>query len=925
MVPPPNPHHTDFAPLEVESFEHVPGGRELALLRVEGRYRSRLARPLLDAALLVDDGLAIHRHDPLPASYDLRPGANDDDWLWRSAFAVSVAALEDEETSFAVQVAPNLVIEIGRPSAWSAPQARRRSRQPAVMGRRAAAASILLALALTPVNVNSLAEGAVLKLKKADGTMEAIVSEAPPLDHPPYEDLCAQNPESCAQPPIAAAQSTEAATAPAAPTAAPQVEEPAGSKGDQPPAPESGDEDSPKSGDGRGEDSSSGGRKPGKGRDRGKKGGRRTGGHRSGNRGSRGGSSHAATPRRPMRHRDGTPTRSNPGFFDALPGPGEAKGVPNFVIRKFRVPVFLLPIYQAAGTEYGIRWEVLAAINEIETDYGRNLNISSAGALGWMQFMPPTWKAYGVDANKDGKKDPFNPVDAIFAAARYLNASGGEKNIRRAIFAYNHADWYVDSVMLRAKLLSGVPTDVVGSLTGLTEGRFPVSARARYADDIDERNATRRLEPGRRANNVVNDNPARDGLSIYSDRGAPVVAVNDGKIERIGHTRKHGNYVVLRDVYGNEYLYAGLGKVAELYPVPKKDPGPSGNEAKAVSANDDSGPKVVTKPRTFAHPGRARSKAAGGLEQMFDAQARNGGDFQTYSNVFTPGLGLNSKNATLRKLKPGSRVIGGTVLGRIGRPEPTRAAHMNFMIRPAGKGAPRIDPKPILDGWKLLESTAIYRAKGKNVLKDSSSATIGQILMMPKPLLERRVLNDERIELDASGRNDIKTGQIDRRVLAVLAYLAESGLRPTVSSLRSDHGTYTSSGNVSEHSTGNAVDIAAINGIPIVGHQERGGITHQAVRRLMGLQGTMRPHQIISLLDLGGNTVAMGDHDDHIHVGFRATAGDNRKTGRAALAVLDPEQWTDLIERLGEIENPIVPTEPSRYALPAKPQRGHGD
>jgi hypothetical protein len=381
----------------------------------------------------------------------------------------------------------------------------------------------------------------------------------------------------------------------------------------------------------------------------------------------------------------------------------------------------------------------------------------------------------------------------------------------------------------------------------------------------------------------------------------------------------------MRDVYGNEYTYAGLAKVADFYPVPKRNPGPSSTDSKSVGANHD-GPKVVDKPRTFAHPARGRAKAAGGLEQMFDARARSGGDFQTYGHVFAPDLGLNSRNSTLRRLQKGSRVIGGTVLGRVGRPEPKKAAHMNFMIRPAGKGAPRIDPKPILDGWKLLESTAIYRAKGKNVLKDSSNASIGQILRMAKPLLERRVLNDERIVIDAGGRNDIRTGQIDRRILATLAYLAESGLRPTVSSLKSDHGTYTTSGNVSEHSTGNAVDIAAINGIPIVGHQERGGVTHQAVKRLMGLQGTMRPHQIISLLDLGQNTVAMGDHNDHIHVGFRATAGDDRKTGRAALAVLDPEQWTDLIERLGEIENPIVPTEPSRYALPAKPtRRGHGD
>ncbi|HEX4732777.1 MAG TPA: hypothetical protein VH247_00065, partial [Thermoleophilaceae bacterium] len=87
-----------------------------------------------------------------------------------------------------------------------------------------------------------------------------------------------------------------------------------------------------------------------------------------------------------LRNADGSPAPSNPSYFDALPGPAVASGVPNFVIQKFRVPIFLLPIYQAAGIQYGIRWEVLAAINEIETDYGRNLNVSSAGAVGWMQF-----------------------------------------------------------------------------------------------------------------------------------------------------------------------------------------------------------------------------------------------------------------------------------------------------------------------------------------------------------------------------------------------------------------------------------------------------------------------------------------------------------------------------------------------------------
>ena len=133
----------------------------------------------------------------------------------------------------------------------------------------------------------------------------------------------------------------------------------------------------------------------------------------------------------------------------ATPGPAQV-GVPNFFIDKFRIPPFLLPIYQAAGIQYNIPWQILAAINEIETDYGRNLSVSTAGALGWMQFMPSTWRTYGVDANNDGRKDPYNPVDAIFAAARYLKAADGDKDIRKAIFAYNHADWYVDSVLLRA-------------------------------------------------------------------------------------------------------------------------------------------------------------------------------------------------------------------------------------------------------------------------------------------------------------------------------------------------------------------------------------------------------------------------------------------------------------------------------------------
>jgi hypothetical protein len=184
------------------------------------------------------------------------------------------------------------------------------------------------------------------------------------------------------------------------------------------------------------------------------------------------------------------------------------------------------------------------------------------------------------------------------------------------------------------------------------------------------------------------------------------------------------------------------------------------------------------------------------------------------------------------------------------------------------------------------------------------------------------VLSDPRVEIYPAGRADIRNGQIDRRVLATLEYLSESGLEPTVTSLRSGHSQMTASGNISEHWSGNAVDIAKVNGVPILGHQEAGGVTEQAVRRLMLLQGTMAPHQIISLLNFGANTLDLGDHADHIHVGFHPLYGDNSKLGAQAAAILKPGQWDDLVERLNTLPNPVVPTKPSKYALPAKKASG---
>jgi murein DD-endopeptidase MepM/ murein hydrolase activator NlpD len=109
-------------------------------------------------------------------------------------------------------------------------------------------------------------------------------------------------------------------------------------------------------------------------------------------------------------------------------------------------------LWQQAGSAYGIPWQVLASINKIESNFGQNMGPSSAGAVGWMQFMPSTWLRWGVDADGDGIADPWTATDAIYAAARYLAAAGGQTDIARGVFAYNHADWYVREVLDLAKV-----------------------------------------------------------------------------------------------------------------------------------------------------------------------------------------------------------------------------------------------------------------------------------------------------------------------------------------------------------------------------------------------------------------------------------------------------------------------------------------
>jgi hypothetical protein len=122
-----------------------------------------------------------------------------------------------------------------------------------------------------------------------------------------------------------------------------------------------------------------------------------------------------------------------------------------------QIPARYLRLYQAAAERYGLDWAILAAVGAIESGHGRNNGPSSAGALGPMQFMPATWQQYGVDGNGDGRRDIRDPEDAIPSAAGLLRAAGAPANYRQALFAYNHADWYVNQILAQADLYRGSP------------------------------------------------------------------------------------------------------------------------------------------------------------------------------------------------------------------------------------------------------------------------------------------------------------------------------------------------------------------------------------------------------------------------------------------------------------------------------------
>jgi murein DD-endopeptidase MepM/ murein hydrolase activator NlpD len=204
-------------------------------------------------------------------------------------------------------------------------------------------------------------------------------------------------------------------------------------------------------------------------------------------------------------------------------GPGSLLLPTNAFAAPFGLPATrsyeeLQELWRRAGSAYGIPWQVLAAINKIESNFGRNMGPSSAGAVGWMQFMPDTWLRWGTDGNGDGVSDPWSPEDGVFSAARYLAAAGGRTDISRAIFAYNHAQWYVDDVLELAALFGGGGGDagVVFTLARIAIALDDAQGQVASLSEALAAATQRELELSARAEELAR--PADDLRLLLSDR-----------------------------------------------------------------------------------------------------------------------------------------------------------------------------------------------------------------------------------------------------------------------------------------------------------------------------------------------------------------------------------------------------------------------
>ncbi len=253
-----------------------------------------------------------------------------------------------------------------------------------------------------------------------------------------------------------------------------------------------------------------------------------------------------------------------------------------------------LPIYQEAGKKYGVPWPILAAIHKIETDFGRNQSVSPVGARGHMQFMDKTWLGwsysggtrlgdlpdhvnitdpeqiekyggYGVDADGDGKADPYDPEDAIHATAKYLaaNHKPGDDWFKRggAVWQYNHD--YENYVLKVKQYAEAFARPVLPAGSAAADGQFlwPVPG-GKITSSFGHR-----LHPLKKVYRM------HEGVDIGKELGAPILASESGVVVESRPADGYGWVIVIDHGNGYQSLYAHMEekdvKVRVRQPVKK--------------------------------------------------------------------------------------------------------------------------------------------------------------------------------------------------------------------------------------------------------------------------------------------------------------------------------------------------------------------
>ena len=590
----------------------------------------------------------------------------------------------------------------------------------------------------------------------------------------------------------------------------------------------------------------------------------------------------AAGPARARGHRRASPPARPRRRPDALarrrPGAGAASACRTSSSSKFRIPPFLLPIYQAAGIQYGVRWEVLAAINEIETDYGRNLNVSlrRRARLDAVHARRPG-RPTASTRNQRRRQGPLQPGRRDLRR-RPLPARRRRRHATcaRAIFAYNHADWYVDSVLMRARLIGGLPADLVGSLTGLTQGRFPVDAKAPYAGAVsrrDARGAPRRATPPV----AVESSDGRRGIAISRARGAPWWRSTTAGSSGSGRASGSAASSSCRTSTATRTPTRASARSRERYPAPeaagrhrRADPPassscPARRRARRAAASADApGARRPTRKRAArraasaaprprrappAHqgapvrqPGPARRARAGGDQQQSRrTAARRPGP----RRLPPPPLRPTARTSSCKRLRRGARVAAGTILGRLG----ATVASARRRTCSSRSAPPAAAPRASTRSRSSTAGSCSSRppSTAPRAATRSSGADAADAVDRPDPA-------DEQGGARAAGAAPTRASSSTSAAAATSARARSTGAcwprssssppracgRP---SARCSAATATSPPRATSPSTRRATRSTSrrSTAIPIAGHQGAGSITESTIQRLLTLQGTMKP------------------------------------------------------------------------------------